>query len=82
MVEAKILFVLCFTFHYRSEHERHCPECSFVRGDHTKNVPMSGKQTYLVMDHAFKNVRVERTYNLGQNSLGKCDALICLCDKK
>ncbi|XP_068681369.1 baculoviral IAP repeat-containing protein 6-like isoform X1 [Montipora foliosa] len=24
-----------------SEHERHCPECSFVRGDHTKNVPMS-----------------------------------------
>lgn len=27
---------------FRSEHERHCPDCSFVRGDHTKNVPMSG----------------------------------------
>lgn len=24
-----------------SEHERHCPECSFVKGDNTKNVPMS-----------------------------------------
>ena len=26
---------------YRSEHERHSPNCPFVKGEHTQNVPLS-----------------------------------------
>ena len=26
----------------RSEHERHSPQCPFVKGEFTQNVPMSG----------------------------------------
>lgn len=28
-------------FHPRSEHERHSPNCPFVKGEHTQNVPLS-----------------------------------------
>lgn len=37
-----IFSLLLFILFFRAEHERHCPECSFVRGNNTINVPMSG----------------------------------------
>ena len=32
-----------FLSHFRSEHERHSPQCPFVKGEYTQNVPMCGK---------------------------------------
>lgn len=41
-----ISFLLLLTikhliFFFRSEHERHSPNCPFVKGEHTQNVPLS-----------------------------------------
>ena len=35
----------------------------------------------IVTSELFKSYQQKIFYNLGQNSLGKFDALICLCDK-
>lgn len=37
------LFLICSVCppHPRSEHERHSPNCPFVKGEHTQNVPLS-----------------------------------------
>lgn len=43
-LEFRLLFVTRQTFSLsssRSEHERHSPNCPFVKGEHTQNVPLS-----------------------------------------
>lgn len=51
---SRAVFMMCIFFHSnksifamfvfnmkRSEHERHSPNCPFVKGEHTQNVPLS-----------------------------------------
>lgn len=35
----------------RSEHERHSPQCPFVKGEYTQNVPLSGECTLKLFDN-------------------------------
>jgi len=39
-LELRLLLLLQFV--RRSEHERHSPQCPFVKGEFTQNVPLSG----------------------------------------
>lgn len=40
--QSKKSILICFVFNMkRSEHERHSPNCPFVKGEHTQNVPLS-----------------------------------------
>ena len=42
---------LTWSPHFRSEHERHSPECPYVKGEYTENVPMAGNVWHLSVLH-------------------------------
>ena len=47
-----------------SEHERHSPSCPFVRGEHTQNVPLSGKYMFILARKKTQTVWKDRDKKL------------------